>query len=126
MSTRTLVELLHRLATSNLTDTEISIQSHDLLPSGSGFDNGAYLVTAESNDKRLVIRTSFHHMDANGYYTTWTQHTIRIYPSFESPGFTLKVSGTNLHNIKEHIADVYYSALVQLVRFNGEQWVIIG
>jgi hypothetical protein len=126
MNTRTLVELLHYFAVSDPTDTEVSIQSRDLLPSGSGFDNGGYLVTEDSNDKRIVIRTSFHHMNEWGAYTFWTQHTIRIYPSFESPGFTLKVSGTNPHNIKEYIADVYYTALVQLVRFNGEHWVIIG
>jgi len=120
MSTRTLVELLHHFATSDLTDTEKSIQSHDLLPSGSGFDNGGYLVKEDSNDKRLVIRTSFHHMDADGYYTIWTHHTIRIYPSFTYPYFTLKISGSNRNDIKEYIADVYYAALVQHARFDGK------
>ena len=121
MSTLTLVELLHHLVTSNH-----EIRSHNLLPSGSGFDTGAYLVTEASNDKRLVIRTSFHHMDADGHYTYWTQHVIRIYPAFAYPGFTLKVSGVNRNNIKEHIADVYYSALVQRVQFNGERGHVIG
>lgn len=123
MNTRTLVELLHHLTCSQYDDTEIAVQAHDLLPSGSGFDNGGYLVIEESNDKQLTVSTSFHHMD-EGVYTTTTHHTIRIYPSFESPGFTLKITGRNLNNVKEHIADVYHTMLQQPVLFHGEYWVL--
>src|ERR1700733_9988314 len=55
----------------------------ELLPSGSGFDNGTKLDTIASNAEKLVFTTAFHHMNENGYYDGWTEHTVYVTPSFD-------------------------------------------
>ena len=76
------------------------------LPSGAGFDSGSTLDTYASTSERLVYRTSFHHMDENGYYNGWTEHEVIVSPSL-SFGFNLRVSGKNQNDIKSYIAEVF-------------------
>lgn len=80
------------------------------LPSGSGFDNGTFLDLNESHAEKLVFKTSFHHMDENGFYTMWTMHSVTVKSSLLH-GFVLKVSGQNLNDIKDYISDMFYECL---------------
>ena len=79
-------------------------------PSGSGCDNGTEIDLFRSSASRLAFRGSFHHMDENGGYDGWTDHTIRVKPSLAN-GFDLSISGPNRHNIKEYLDDMFRSWL---------------
>jgi hypothetical protein len=79
------------------------------MPSGSGFDCGTKIDYDESHAEKLVFTTSFHHMDSNGYYDGWTEHTVVGTPSFS--GFKLRISGRNQNDIKEYIHDIFSQAL---------------
>lgn len=81
----------------------------DHLPHGSGFDAGSQLDTRASNPERLVFLTSFHHMDENGTYDGWTDHTVTVRPSFT--GFDVKVSGRDRNDIRDYIAELFCDVL---------------
>ncbi len=93
---------------------EIAIQRQErikkLLPKGSGFDKGTEVqfCTAE----KIILSTSFHHMDENGYYDGWSEHEIIVKASLLF-GFTLRVTGRNKRGIKEYIADTFHYLLSQ-------------
>jgi hypothetical protein len=80
------------------------------MPHGSGFDNGTHFAWEKSNSEKLVFETSFHHMNENGYYDGWSDHTITVKPSLTF-GFNMTVSGKNRNEIKDYIGDVFYDAL---------------
>lgn len=77
-----------------------------LLPSGSGFDNGTQLDIDKSTGEKLVFTTSFHHMNDNGMYVRWTDHTVTVRPSLIHR-FTLKVGGRNYRDVKDYIAETF-------------------
>lgn len=87
------------------------------LPSGSGFDKGTEFDFDNSNDNKLVFNTSFHHMNSNGLYCGWTDHTVTVTPCFG--GINVKVSGKNYRNIKDYIAETLYDCLVAIVDAEG-------
>ena len=76
------------------------------LPSGSGFDCGTSIDAEASTESRIVLHTSFHHMDGGGGYDGWTEHKITLVPSFIG-GFDLHISGRDRNGIKEHIAQCF-------------------
>lgn len=78
-------------------------------PSGSGFDNGTAFNFEKSTPNRLVFDTGFHHM-RDGYYTAWTTHQIIITPDLATD-FDMRVTGKNLHGIKDYIAECFTGAL---------------
>lgn len=78
-------------------------------PSGSGFDNGTKLERAEAGV--LVFRVGFHHMDGNGYYDGWTEHSVWARPTFT--GLSINITGRNKNGIKDHIAETFYFWLNQ-------------
>src|SRR5690242_28193 len=59
------------------------------LPSGSGIDSGTKIDLDASNDKIVVLTLGYHHMDENGYYDGWTDHTIRVRPAFNGIDLTI-------------------------------------
>ena len=73
-------------------------------PSGSGFDNGTTVELGRSGT--LLFNTSFHHLNDGGYYDGWTVHVVRAKPSL-AWGFDLTISGRNLNDIKDYIAEVF-------------------
>lgn len=77
-----------------------------LLPHGSGFDGKTEIDVACSNDSRIIIRTEYHHMDANGCYDGWTEHTLTVRAHLMF-AFTVSVSGRNRNGIKDYIAETY-------------------
>jgi len=80
------------------------------LPSGSGFDSGSSIDLDASNKNKIVIVTSFHHMDENGYYDQWTDHTVIVRPDLISD-FDLRITGRNYRDIKEYMYQVFESDL---------------
>lgn len=75
-------------------------------PSGSGFDEGTSFDWERSTPQTLVFKTSFHHMNENGYYDGWTVHLVRVRPCFD--GVSITISGKDRNFIKELIADRFY------------------
>lgn len=89
---------------------ETALQSLiETLPSGGGFDNGTKLDDSSLSEK-LIFQTAFHHMDDNGGYCGWSDHTVIVTGSLLY-GFAIKVSGRNVRDIKEYIGECFSSAL---------------
>jgi len=94
----------------------------EYLPRGSGIDNGMFFSPLQSDDNKMVICSSFHVLDENGFYDGWIDFTVEIYPAFLG-GIDLKIEGnfTNRVNcvkedasdIKEYLYEVFYDALMQ-------------
>lgn len=78
----------------------------DKLPSGSGFNNGTSFDFERSKPERLVFHTSYHHMNENGYYDGWTDHTVIVTPSL-AWDFNLRITGRNRNAIKDCIAELF-------------------
>jgi hypothetical protein len=81
-------------------------------PSGSGIDSGTEIQVETSTGEKLVFTLGFHHMDENGSYDGWTNHTIFVRPSFIHT-LDLKISGPNRGDIKEYLHEVFYSWLTE-------------
>ena len=79
------------------------------LPCGSGVDMGSRINLDRSTDKAIYIDTAFHHMDENGCYDGWTDHTVKVFPTFD--GFDLTISGRNRNDIKDYLGDLFFDAL---------------
>ena len=79
-----------------------------LLPHGSGFDSGSQISIEECTDNKIVIHTSFHHMDEWGGYDGWTYHNIVVRPAFIG-GFSVEVLGSDRNNVKEYIQETFYN-----------------
>ena len=90
--------------------TRISELVREHMPSGSGFDCGTTMDIEQSHAEKLVFTTSFHHMNENGYYCGWTEHTVTVTPSFIG-GFNLRISGRNANDIKELVHEAFSHAL---------------
>lgn len=84
--------------------------AYDYMPSGSGIDHGTHLDLDKSTGEKLVFHTAFHHMDENGTYDGWTEHTITVKPSL-TWDITIRISGRNRHDIKEYMREVFDTAL---------------
>lgn len=72
-------------------------------PSGSGFDSGTQLMTVTPS--RLVLRTSFHHLNDGGYYDGWTHHKIIIVAQFDT--YDMRITGKDRNSIKDYIGDMF-------------------
>lgn len=90
-------------------------QLRDLLPSGSGVDNGTTIV--EISPERIKLACGFHHMTDNGVYDRWTHHSIRVVPSWNGIRFT-SVSGEDYREIKEYLIQLYEVALNSYVTWD--------
>lgn len=86
--------------------------ARDLLPSGSGIDDGTTVDLERSTGERLVLTTAFHHMNDSGMYAGWTDHTVIVRASLVC-GITVDVKGRNRNNIKEYLGDTFHEALTQ-------------
>ncbi len=76
------------------------------LPSGAGIDCGTTIDRERSKPDCIVLCASFHHMDEHGGYDGWTEHEIRLRPSFVY-GVDVSVSGRDRNGIKDYLAEVY-------------------
>jgi hypothetical protein len=87
-------------------------QLADCLPSGSGIDCGTAIDWADSKPERIVLRLSFHHLHDSGMYDGWTEHEIIVTPSLIHD-YTLRITGKNRNDIKDHLSELYGYALSQ-------------
>ena len=82
------------------------------LPSGFGIDSGTTVDADKTTLEKVVLSFSFHHMDENGMYDGWTEHTAIVTPSFY--GLDIRITGQNRNDIKDYFQDVFYHALTQV------------
>ena len=82
----------------------------NLLPYGSGFDNGTTINMDKSNGNKLVFDVGYHHMNGDGYYDGWTHHQVIIKADLLS-GYDMKITGKNKREIKDYIAEVFTGIL---------------
>jgi len=87
----------------------LSALAAEYLPSGSGFDRGTTIDLNGSRADRIVMYTSFHHMDARGGYIGWTDHSVIVTPAFV--GVNIRVTGVNRRGTKGYIADAFHDLL---------------
>lgn len=80
------------------------------LPNGSGFDQGVKLNLPACSTRllkeKIVFEFSFHHLNENGYYDGWTDHTLIIRPAFQG-GYHMHITGRNKNGIKEYFRDIF-------------------
>lgn len=88
------------------------------LPSGSGFDSGTTIDREASNDSRIVLNTSFHHMDDVGYYDGWSEHKVTIRGKITG-WYIASISGRDRNGIKDYIADTLHSYLSQTIEWDA-------
>lgn len=84
-----------------------------LLPKGSGIDAGTTIDRNKTTANKIVLTTSYHHMDENGYYDGWTDHEVIITPSFD--GIKIRITGKDRNNIKDYLRDLFHESLSQHV-----------
>lgn len=82
----------------------------EYFPSGSGINSGCVLNLDQSTPNKLVIETTFHHMDENGSYYGWTNHSIIVKPDLAN-GIVLTVHGNNRNDIKSYLYDLFRDCL---------------
>lgn len=87
------------------------------LPHGSGFDCGTKIDLDASHSDKLVLTTEFHHMNENGYYDGWTEHTVTVTPSLQFK-YHIRISGRNRNEIKDLIRESFDVALSTDVRYD--------
>jgi hypothetical protein len=83
------------------------------LPSGSGWDSGTTFDREKSTSHQLIFSGDFHHMNEHGSYDGWTSHIIRVRPTFT--GMDVTVSGSRRNDIKEHLAELFYTVMNETV-----------
>ncbi len=81
-------------------------------PSGSGIDTGTKFEGYKNGN--LYFNLSFHHINSNGFYSGWTDHTITARPDLLY-NINLKISGRNENDIKDYLFYTYYSWLTSEV-----------
>lgn len=89
----------------------------EIMPSGSGIDNGTQIDLAESTGERLVFTTAFHHMNDVGMYDGWTEHKVIVKPSLMY-GFDVRITGRNRNDVKAYLHGVFDDAL----KTERERW----
>lgn len=103
------------------TDTIQQIM-RDIMPSGSGVDNGTRFDFEASKPDKLVLACGFHHMTDNGCYDGWADHRIIITPSL-AHGLLIRVTGRNRDGIKEYLRDLYWNALTTEIAWVNGRYV---
>ncbi len=94
--------------------------TRELMPCGSGIDNGTTIDIDDSSNNKLVFRMAYHHMNEGGYYDGWSEHSIIVMPDLAS-GFTLRITGRDRNQIKEYLYDVYSYALGRVIEWDAEK-----
>jgi len=82
------------------------------LPRGSGIDCGCKIDRANSGRKKVIITTSFHHMNDGGYYDGWTEHKIIFTPCL-SEGPDMRITGRDRDQIKDYLYDTFSYCLLE-------------
>jgi hypothetical protein len=96
-------------------DDEINVLINQL-PSGSGIDSGNSL-DEKSTSEKIIINSSFHKMDENGFYDGWINYRVIITASL-SWDFNLNIIGNfgKRQDIKEYLAEIYSNSFSEIAR----------
>jgi hypothetical protein len=84
----------------------------DLLPHGSGIDGTTKLDLEHSKLNKIIITSSYHHMDEYGGYDGWTDFEIILSPDWG--GFDIDIKGKfpkRYLDTKEYLADTFATFL---------------
>lgn len=92
----------------------------NFLPSGSGIDSGCQIDLDKSTGEKIVINTSYHHMNENGYYNGWTDHTIIVKSSLIHT-LDITITGRNRNDIKDYLYDIFRQALMDMIDYDQEK-----
>ncbi len=91
----------------------------EFLPSGSGFDSGTTIDRERTDDRTIVLDTSFHHMNGDGMYDGWTEHTVYIRATFNGPDIS-SISGRDRNDIKDYIGESVLYGLSVAVNWTAD------
>jgi hypothetical protein len=86
---RTVIQELVRLGKHK--DSVYERVCRNFLPSGSGIDSGCTIDSI--SDDRIVIHSSYHKMNDNGYYCGWVDFQVIVTADLE--GINIRVRGRN-------------------------------
>jgi hypothetical protein len=89
--------------------TRLGELCRNCLPSGSGIDCGTTLDRDRCTESKLVFLLAYHHMNENGMYDGWTEHTVIVTPSFN--GIDIRITGRDRNQIKDYLHDVFHHTL---------------
>ena len=78
------------------------------LPSGSGFDSETIFNKSQSKPEKLILHTSFHHMDGNGSFNGWSEHMITVTPSLV---FGIEIEITKDDDYRKEMKENYKEAI---------------
>jgi hypothetical protein len=95
-------------------DNAIEYLVNEYLPHGSGLDGMVCVDLTRSKSNKIFIDVEYHHMNEVGMYDGWTNHSIVVTPTFF--GVDIRVTGKDRNSIKEYLADLFHSALMDEVR----------
>jgi hypothetical protein len=94
-------------------DERLDWLESNALPSGSGFDSGTKIDCERTKGDVVVLTTSYHHMNDNGYYCGWTKHVITVRPTFD--GISIKISGRDRNQFKDYAYQTFEQSLSEEV-----------
>ena len=84
------------------------------LPSGSGIDSAPRFDFDASTPEKLVFTFGYHHMNENGMYDGWTEHSLIVTPSLQF-GFHIRITGKDRNQTKDYLYEIFQSALSEEV-----------
>jgi hypothetical protein len=98
------------------THDDVIDQLIDLLPHGSGVDANTQLLLDECKPydkpiRKIVIASSYHAMNENGYYDGWYDFKIIITPDFSGIDINIKGKFGKEQDIKDYLFDYFYYAI---------------
>lgn len=96
-----------------------------LIPSGSGIDQTPRTeLGVEIEPDAIRFDVGYHHMNSDGFYTGWTEHTVTIRPAFD--GINVRVSGPNRNDVKDYIHEVMNHAFTRHVTWDepARRWFV--
>jgi hypothetical protein len=98
-------------------EDEIESLVQDYLPTGSGIDAGVKFDFEKSSFNRLVLNSSFHIMDENGFYDGWVEFRVVVKPSLAF-GINVDVKGKfgNHQDIKDYLGEIFREALTSPIK----------
>src|SRR5271166_4047612 len=97
----------------------------EAFPSGSSIDDGVVFDFDASKLNKLVFTLGFHHMDDNGYYDGWTDHSLIVTPSLSS-NYSIRLTGENYRDIKDYLYELLSSALDERMIYVGDRHVTVS
>ena len=86
------------------------------LPSGSGIDDGCSINVSDSTPEKIIIQSSFHTMNSNGFYGKWIDLSVTVRASLQF-GLDLKIVGQfgKDQDLKDHLDETFQYCLIQEV-----------